>query len=447
MSTEEFWEYEWRRHGADEDEPWTRGPRVHTDVEQLEICCGVELGEVYDVRARCVDTLGRASAWTTIEGLDVEGRTAPPAAPTDIRVGPCGVTWNDPNRDVAIAGYRVKHAPGRFEYFDAMEPAHVGIWPGPPFPKCFIPGGARTIAVVAVNTDGIESEPVFSVEDLGPVAPVLTNVVQTIDLADGGFPGTIHGGTGGSTLTAIQDINEFFWPLPRGADLFWAEDDDELFWANDDAEFWNQDIGDDEPFWPVDDEALFWDPRWLPVEYVFTVTPKPNVIDPLVSVDVVADTPGWRLEYRQANDVFWEPDPVPFWNDDDDELFWAQDEGEWRPWPGKIESFTAQATDFRLTVPGGASQSNVTTLKVLVSAEDQLERFENLAIAPSGLRLPIAGKYERVRVESMVLAAGSAGLTPLVLDQDGSRGPLIAIVDANQLAVGGTLAHVTIRGY
>ena len=445
MSVEEFWEYEYRVTGADEDDPWTRAPRVLADAEELRIT-DVELGVAYDVRARCIDSRGRASAWTLIEAMEPEGATAPPAPVTDVRVGPCGVTWSDPDRSVNVVGYRLRHAAGDYRYFPGMDEAHPGIWPEPPFPKCFLPPGVRAIAVTAVDADGRESEPVITIAELD-TAPPLANAIATQNQYSLGWPGTIQGGSNaGLTLDAGVDPNDFFWAQPRGADLIWDPDDQASYWPADAVNFWPQDIGDEEPFWPVDDALEFWDPRYLPLVYTFTVTPAPAAAAEQLAVAVSASVPGARVEFRTQDDLFWDLDPILFWDADDNAYFWPQTEAPWRPWPGTVQSLTPQNVEFRVTLPGGLVQGQVTGVIATVTAPDQLERFANVAIPVEGRRLAPAGRYSRVALQELLVHHGSAAVSAVFADLDATRGPLVFVLNGSGVPTSGVI-DATLRGF
>jgi hypothetical protein len=448
MGLETFWEYEWRPSDADEDDPWTRMPRLHADTEELDVCCGIELGVEYDMRIREVDTLGRASAWELVRGLVGEGTIPRPAAVDEVRVGPCGIDWSDPNRSVGVQGYKLRFANGDHRFFDSMEPAHPGLWPTPPFPKCFLPPGVLSVAVTAVNADGLESVPTISIVEIDD--PALPNVVVVHDEATGGFSGTIQGGAvDAGVLKATIDPNQFFWPQARGADLFWHVDDERLFWKNDVELFWPQDIGDDEPFWPADDDEVFWDAKYRPLEYSFILTPQTQARDALLTVSFDVTTPGARLQYRVESALFWDPDATDFWDADDDALFWPQGVGAWRPWNGSIGGVTAQPIEFRLQLPGGHVRPEVASIEAKITAPDQFESFQKLPITAEGTRLPLSRTYAHVEIESWMIhymVAHADAIAVKLGDTDGGKGPLIYVVNFLGAPVVG-LIDIRIRGY
>lgn len=89
---------------------WIVGPRVTADTRELFLA-PVVAGRAYDVRLRSISPAGVPSAWTTVNGHVVIGKTTPPSAVqgfvAERRVDGVQLSWTS-SSELDIAGYSIR---------------------------------------------------------------------------------------------------------------------------------------------------------------------------------------------------------------------------------------------------------------------------------------------------------------------------------------------------
>lgn len=363
----ERWELQYRLAGL--SQPWTPAPLFPGDADEL-VVPGLDLDQDYDFRLRVVNGDGKTSAWVEQLAHRVEAADEPPPAPVHVSSpdGDC-ITWQMPETPRDVAGFEIRTNPGHDEHWEHAEPAHAGLWPGPPFPGCLLPSGTRTILVAAVDPLGQKSEPVAFVGALKPLLLEEDVGLKEWDYSALGWPGVIRGGhVDGTQLVAEAMPGALFWPI---ADCrYWRGDDAAPFWGTDEAPHW---VGGDDgrPFWGEQAAGLFWGGRYQDLVFEWD-QPVPSGVGgatTVLGIEPSVNGKGWRLEMRPDSQLFWAPvgDDV-FWPLDDEEYFWGSDADlPWVPWPGGLHAVQPAAMHFRLWVPGGAQSPVVTGLLVKAS--------------------------------------------------------------------------------
>jgi len=387
-------------------------PQIFKGQPPVVYVTGVDELQAYDLRLRHVTVPGRVSDWTPIDGHVVQGKTAPPAAPSGLTVAAGLLTWTYGLAPRDFAGFEVLWKFGDDRNPAGATAAHVGLVGAPPFDLSTLPGGTLTLFVFAVDSSGNRStEPAILVKDLGD--PAQANVVETIDLEALGWPGTTTGGSISGDDIVASSLT--------------------LFWSNDAALFWSVDSA---PFWPagvydtlVYETSFAIDALWAPA-------------DIFLELATAGGSP--MVEYRRSEGLFWSNDANVFWSGDPNP-FW-QASGDWRPWPGRINVGREQI-DLRVTLPGGPVQGVLDALRIVVDVPDVREQFLDLALPSTASRITPLKAYRAIKtVRFDLLDDGGSAVNVRIIDRDPVLGPLVQPVDA---ALAGATAHVnaTIEGY
>jgi len=175
---------------------WQPGP-VADGAATVAFIAGVKDGVSYDVRARTVNVAGIASAWETVSGHVVVGKSDPPGAPDTFTVarladGTRRFTWThaSPDPDVrAGGGYRIRYSADTGAAWPGMTPLHTGLLAASPWETNELAAGTYKLGIVAVDSSGNESlAPVFIIATLGD--PRLRNALYQALEHDRGWPGT-----------------------------------------------------------------------------------------------------------------------------------------------------------------------------------------------------------------------------------------------------------------
>jgi hypothetical protein len=403
---------------SDSSAEWITLPTRTMPVSELAIR-PLEQGRSYDVRLRSYNaTLSMASDWTTATGVLVVGKSSLPPDPLALSLDAEAVElrWLYPTPPPDLDGFLVRYAPGPGANWDEAQPLHDAVVSDTRF---HLPPltGTFTFLVKAVDTSGNQSaNPTTLVADL---VAVYENIVREEDQGALGWPGTATG------LDALPG------PPPE---LCTRPAEDPLFWTTDPRLFWTLDT------------ALFWGAAHGPGAYEVAIDVAPDDLGAILSWDWRATSTGWTLQYRtsgdslfwsSAGDLFWEPDPTPFW----------PDTSTWLPWPGAITAF-AQRYDFRWSYAGGPA-SCLTQAILRLDVPDLDEYLTAVAIDVAGTRLPVAGDYRSITMVLLTVQQGAPGeplRTATVVDKD-VAGPLVRLnlVTTGAATAGIVDAHV--RGY
>ena len=178
------------------DTNWSLGPVTSEDETEAHVS-EVEDGVAYDVRVRSANQVGVRSAWATVNGHIVIGKTAPPpdvatftvarrtgvrkfafslaSVPADVRAG---------------GGFRIRYSTDLAADWADMTPLHDGLLVSSPFEINDPAAGTYLFSIKAVDSSGNESAKALSIiESLG--ASQLLNVLEQRVEEDLGWPGTL----------------------------------------------------------------------------------------------------------------------------------------------------------------------------------------------------------------------------------------------------------------
>lgn len=174
----------------------------------------VSEGEVYSVRLRISDRIGRTSPWSAAILHKVIGRTTPPPPPVRIFINGTVIRWEMDLQPLDVVGWQVFIGMDESDPFDYALQVTSGVLSVKEFDIAAYSGWARRVWICTIDELQILSEPKSVVVNLGdmPVA----NVIYSIFEKERHWPGEVVSG---------KFINE-------------------CLMANDAAPFWG-----DEPFW------------------------------------------------------------------------------------------------------------------------------------------------------------------------------------------------------
>jgi len=151
----------------------------------------------------------------------------PPDVPALFREGD-RLRWDYPAPPRDFAGFKLASQPGLNRSWATAVPAHDELLSASTFDLSGIPRGLRTVLVAAFDVAGNRSAGVAAlVVDLGD--PLVDNVIETVDPAARGFPGTVTGGALVAGALTATSLGQAFWtndpePLWTGmAQPLWTE--------------------------------------------------------------------------------------------------------------------------------------------------------------------------------------------------------------------------------
>lgn len=314
------------------------------------------------------------------------------------------------NKPRDFSGFLCRTSTDTKTLWENMYPAHSGILTEAQLDISNFQRGTRIFAVKALDLGGNESETALTlIRDFGQA--LLDNVVDTIDYDTLGFPGTLVGCEVDSGILKSLDLSTY---LPNGSN----------------------------PYLTVGSDA------YLPSQYdSLEYTTDPLIIDASHlpgSIKINEVSENIRIQYRVGVDSAYLPtgsDPyLP--TDSDPYLPSSWLNSEYRDFPEYVDLQSGDVFQFKLTNPGGESQSTVTNFDVIIDVEDELEQFQGIVLDPAGSRLPLTKTYRSIRVVNGNLRSGSTAVSVQVIDFDNSLGPLVRAFDAT-----GTGVTATIDGF
>lgn len=373
-------------------------------------------GDVVDLELVAFSSLGRIgqTARLTASHTVSFADNFAPADVTTFLIDDQTLSWL-PVLDVDLAGYRVKFNYGQNTDWGAAQGLHEGLLTASPWTMPVRPVGAITLMIKGVDWAGIESENAALIyTDLGD--PVLAKLLETFDLHELGFPGTISGGSvSGGDLVA--DSTTAFWNSSEAVQ-FWSDDSD--------------------TFWPAS--------LYAAMAYAASITPTRASVGSTMKISSTIAGENQAIEYRPQG-------PQQAWDDNSAEAFWQADTAtfwpappDYQPWPGSI-SIINQPYDIRVSTGAGAVQGMVTALAVLVDTPYITERLNDVTISAGGTRLPITGTYQGIdNVQLTVQNDGNGAVGARIEDKDADLGPLIKTINDSGSAVAGRV-DAFIQGY
>ncbi|MBI2235350.1 MAG: hypothetical protein HYU60_00060 [Magnetospirillum sp.] len=171
------------------DSVWQSAPPVHKGGQEIFLSPVLD-GVAYDVRIRSVSTLGSPSAWTTVTGHVVIGKTSPPEDVTGfssaVNGGVVVFRWN-PVGDADLAGYDIRYGAASSSW-SAKTPLTTTTR-GTQITTAAVPPGTWEFAINAVDTSGNASvNAALSSATVGNSNNLIASAPQAP-----GWPGTLSG--------------------------------------------------------------------------------------------------------------------------------------------------------------------------------------------------------------------------------------------------------------
>ena len=336
----------------------------------------------------------------------------PPDVPALFREGDT-LRWDYPAPPRDFAGFKLASQPGLNRGWATAVPAHDGLLSIGAFDLSGIPRGLRTVLVAAVDVAGNRSAGVAAlVVDLGD--PLVANVIESVDLATQGFPGTVTGGALVAGALTATSLGQAFWS------------------------------GDAEPLWTGMAQPL-WTETFEAMVYTAALTPGADLLDAKLTITAGVVASSWSLAYRpDTQEPLWEADTEPFWSADTASM-WAP-KPAFKAWPGALQGLRHKQYEFRLITAAGPTRGTVSGFTARFDVPDAREHIEDLLLPPQGARLPLAKRYRKIVAVNLTLQDdGGNAVTVKALDKNASLGPRIRAFDAALMGASATI-DATVQG-
>lgn len=381
------YQIEWQKVG---DPDWKQVPSIATST----LIGPVADGDRYDIRVRALNGFGAPSEWVTYYNHTVQGKSAPPPAPSTFIVSrqPDGTrefagTYNQKPAD--FAGYRIYAKLGTGQTLPDMALLNTdGLITAFPFESNQLAAGSYTFALTAVDTSGLESAPIYIETTLAD--PRIGSVAFSQYPESDNWPGT-------KTDCHVENNG-------------WLEADSDTTWDTAPAT------------WDVFD-------NW-------NSGAKSPIVYEHPEIDLGFDMPFVPLVSMIGDGI-----PVI-------EVQWRPDGGSYSAWVSPAQ-VTARYMKVRVTVTGAAPL--IKKLPILLSAETITEEINdrNTAtltganrIAVGDIRLPITKPFQRISQVQIALQSVGAGWSWVLVDKDVTNGPRVQIYNNS-----GVLADASIDAF
>ena len=365
---------------------WHEG-RVRTGLYYI---APVQDGEPYDIRVRAYNNLGIRSAYSTITGHTVVGKTSPPPDVDYFLVqrqadGTREFSWTYTSPPIDLAGFKIRYSLGTGGAWDSMQALHTGLLNASPFETNLLAAGTYTVGIKAVDTFGNESTNAAIIEStLGD--PRLKNVIYTEDLRVNTWSGTKTDCAFDPSAQALIPGSTDTWSDYSGSD-----------WSDLSGVAWNEN--------PV--TQMVYDHTTIDLGVVVS-------FKPLVSLEIAAG----QVTIEEAH---------------------SDDDATYSSYAAVSGQITACYLKLRITVDDPAL-TGITQCTVNLDADTVYEVIEDLdtstVSSPDGdFRLPIQKTYIKIFNVNLALQNVGAGWSWEVIDKNAGSGPRIKIYDeTNTLA-------------
>jgi hypothetical protein len=384
---------------------WSSVPPVLGQSSSAAFIANVADGVNYDVRLRAAGPTREVSAWVTITGYFVIGKTGLPSDVELFTIEGTKLSWTlVADADVVSGGgYLIKYQPGTSRSWGDAIQINDGVLTSSPYDMLVVPTGPVTIMIKAVDSSGNESQNAsYIVTDLGD--PFVANVVETFDRKAAGFPGTKTGCTVSGGNLVSDSITPLAWK-PNDQAAAWSTDSSTLAWAV---------------------------TQYATMTYVDTLTFTQALAGSQLTIQYTIQGDPWSLEYRENSAALaWSGDATTLaWSADDSTLAWTLP--PYLPWPGNI-TVRNSIYDFRIIAGQANTQGIVSELTMTVDAPDIEETLNDIVISAGGTRLPITKSYVVIKnVQLTVQNDGGSAISARIDDKVTTvgAGPLVHGLDA-----------------
>lgn len=341
---------------------------------------------VWNYRVRAINSFGVASSWLT-NNNNIQGKTAPPPACGSflINIQPDGTrefAWGLDNPPIDLAGYRIRYQTGLGASWANMTPLHTDLLIASPYETNQLPAGTYTFAIVAEDTTGNQSDPLYIEADLGD--PRLAGVIADL------YP------------------HKDNWPDTK---------------TNCYVDEWGRLISKDQKTWasfPTD--GVTWDSwkSWARNPYL-TITYETAAID----LDAV-------LTFSPQIAVYGNGSITTLIN-------YSSDGSSWSGWtaPGNA-ALSARYIKVKTTNTVTSGLACIYSMTVYLSGKTVSEVIENLNTASltggyrlgvGDVRLPISKTYSKILRVNLTLQSVGAGASSILVDKDTTTGPRVRLLD------------------
>ena len=385
------------------DAQWNQLPETTaTSISVIDI-------PVATVEVRVVAFASSRESAPAYATASILGKTAKPADVANFRISADTLTWTA-NTDVDLAGYRLRFNYGSLDSWGDATPMHEGLIVSSPYTLVTRPSGLVTLMLKAVDTSGNESDaPAVIVLDLGD--QLISNILFGKD-EHTAFSGTKTYCSVDAGVLKAAALDRFFYPSESSAfrpgteSAFSGGNFAEMFYE------WSFDAPDDGT-----------------VLLQYDIAGEGFLIECQLGDQTAAFLPGAESAFSPgAEPAFGTPSGFAVW-------------------PGSIVLPALQRVAFRVTVAGGNTRGQISTLTSVLDVPDVIENFNDIAIAPGGTRLPITKSYRVIQNVKLALQAdGGSGISARWVDKDEVLGPLLEVINSSGTSVAGVL-DATTQGY
>ncbi len=340
----------------------------------------VDDGISYDFRVQSVSVLGVQSDWAPFTNYIVLGKTAQPSSPTGFNVvvqpdGTRSFSWVNPP-DLDFNGCLIGYSTNINATFAQMELLNNGTLTSSPYETNQLSSGTYSFGVVAVDTSGNQSAPVYIIGAILP-NPRIAGAIAILNPDQIGWPGT---------LTNCHIDNNG-----------WLEANSNVTW----------------------DSLTTWDAfnNWLagavtPITYVYGPYDIgiATQFTPLVSC-VCLGTPTYKIQI-------------------------SQDGINWTGWQNINSVYSARYIKIQIQVDG--PNPTLQSAQIILSGTPKTEIIANLNTATvhtsAGVfRAPLTKSYKVITSVNVMLLSVTAGWSAVVMDKNATSGPLINIYNGSNV--------------
>jgi hypothetical protein len=443
---------QWQPHGGDfpggyevyvKDQGRWRLKDV-TMAQSATVATGRARGETVEVAVLAVGTSGRklplSDASTAV--LVTKGDTIAPAAPVDLFVEETAdrkrrFWWTNAGGEQDAAGVRLRANLGTSRDWPHAIPLHTGLLGAAPFETDALRYGTWTILAKTVDTSGNEStDSAVAVVGLGDA--LVQNLVQEIDYRALPWTGQIvNGAIDGDGALLAADSGDLQWSVDGTA--MWGNAAVAMWGAASGAMF----SGDAQPVYSSD-VADMWTAVFPEMSYLDSFTPEASG---LFYMDAGGQG-NLQIYYRRAFPEIMFPEVAgAMWGTVTDAMW--QENLSFVPYTTRVQAFP-EPYEIKAVVGSGKTQGRIDTLKAVVDAPDEFERFNDLEVPIGGIRLPIARPWVKIKNVSVTLQDdGGSAETVKGMDKNAALGPLIKCFrqsGGSLVEAAGTI-DATIQGY
>ena len=292
--------------------------------------------------------------------------------------------------DPDVVGYEIRFSTSLTPDWGTAQAIHSGLITASPYTLPNIEAQG-SLLIKAVDSTGGQSRKAATITYQGGSADA-GNVLASVSMAAQSWPGALAGGSRvGTSIVAGETVN-YMWSANPQVSMYASPE--RTFYAGQSFE-------------------------GLAFEYTFS----PAYVAGGQVVATASASSAYALQYRTSS------------------------AHQWLPWLGPVPATDGAAYQFRLTTAAGRERGQVNDLTLSFAVPEVDEYLDNVAIAATGTRLPIAKTWRNINsVLLTVQTSGTAAISAKVLDKNNTAGPLVQCLDAAGNAVAG-LIDAKLRGY